>query len=127
MSRLVESLVASIRELLDIATATNHALRAALGAPDDAECASSGAPRSIAGTVARARRVSVHNAYLIEQLARVTVCDESRSHWMHASLTADVRLHWCAKCNQQLCASCASICSVVHDANLPFLAERVGE
>jgi hypothetical protein len=72
-------------------------------------------PQSIKGMVARMRRVSWHNERMAEQLARVTVHDHTRAHWMHAHADA-ASLHWCSTCNQHLCASCANICSVVHDA-----------
>ena len=113
-AHLVHQLVACIRSQVETTDTVNRTLRAILCAPEPEEPEM---PQSIKGMVARMRRVSWHNERMAEQLARVTVHDHTRAHWMHTQADA-VSLHWCSTCNQHLCASCANICSVVHDAHL---------
>lgn len=112
-AQLVNKLVACIRAQAETTETVNRALRAILCAPEEPEMPQ----QSLKGTIARMRRVSWQNERMVEQLARVTVHDHTRAHWMHEQ-AGGVSLHWCSSCNQHLCASCANICSVLHDAQL---------
>jgi hypothetical protein len=115
-AHIIYQLAACIRAQVSSADAMNRTLRTVLCVPDQASASECDAP-TIKGMIARVRRVSWNNERMIEQLARVTVHDQSRAHWLHEQ-AGGVSLHWCTACNQHLCASCASICAVVHDAQL---------
>lgn len=118
-AQLVNQLVACVRAQAETAETVNRTLRAVLCAPpDEPEPHQS---QSLKATIARMRRVSWQNECMVEQLARVTVHDHTRAHWMHEQ-AGGVSLHWCSSCNQHLCASCANICSVVHDARLGVMS-----
>jgi hypothetical protein len=113
-ANMVHQLVACVRAQVETTDTVNRTLRTILCAPDPEPAMPQ---QSLKGMVAWMRRVSWQNERMVEQLARVTVHDHTRAHWLHTQADG-ASLHWCSACSQHLCASCANICSVIHDAQL---------